>query len=218
MPQKTQKILLMALTLFAVAGLLVGFTVGRLTHQPKITPTPVVQGPGVTPTVAVTPTIAAKATVDVSQVRIGCPDIRQVSGTQNADGATPYTFSAQIMDKSIDNKTACGKGNPLLAPNITCKLWFTQDGDSINNLQKNAPDMLKAGTLQTPFPGEAADAVTFDTTTPQVQPCSQTGQTSWKYTLAPTVKSGTYYLAVIADWKGTYYNWRSRQIEVKGQA
>ncbi|MBO0791434.1 MAG: hypothetical protein J2P36_10855, partial [Ktedonobacteraceae bacterium] len=149
---------------------------------------------------------------------IGCPDIKSYPSPQNADGATSYTFSAQVKDKSINRSTPCGEGKPLLAPNITCKLWLTKDLNSINSLQKDAPDILKAANFQTPFPKEETTAFIFDPQTPQVQPCSKTGPTTWNYKLSPTLKSGTYYLSIIADWQGKRYNWRSQEVSIQGQS
>jgi len=212
-----QKLLITVLTLFAFSGLLIGFTVGAYTRTPnKVQPPTTNNNSSTVASQAATPTPTAG--IDVATRGVGCPIINQSTDTETADGNTSYTFTVQAVDKSIDKGgpgNPCGKGQPLFAQDLMCKIWLTKDAAS---LKKGLPaDSLKPANLSNSlFPGEEANALIFDGgTTPQVQQCSQTGLTSWSYKLSPNLKSGTYYLAAISDWHGTFYNWRWTSIAVK---
>jgi hypothetical protein len=67
--------------------------------------------------------------------------------------------------------------------------------------------------LSQPLPGETA-GVTFTAPSTELQPCVANGPTTWTYTLAPTIQPGTYYIYVLADWKGIHFNWSVKEIKV----
>src|SRR5579859_2241236 len=213
---QSQKQLIIVLTLFAFSGLLIGFTVGAYTRAPHTTQlvtkgnTGVVAGQGAT-------TPSPTAGINIAAVGVGCPIINTVQSSEMADGTTAYTFTAQVVDKGND-PSPCGKnGKPLYAADLMCKVWLTQDVDSLKTLIKNKA-IFKPDNLPNAFPAEEQGTLVFDGgNSQQLQPCSQTGLTSWSYKLSPTLKSGTYYLAILSDWHGTYYNWSWVPITIKGQ-
>jgi hypothetical protein len=214
---QTQKIVITAITLFALSGLMMGFAVGAFTRPHKQTPakqatmpTAIAKQPTPKPTTA--------PTIDVAAVGIACPIINLSSAVQNADGNTNYTLSAEIQDQSTSKNNpipGCGSGKDLHAAGLTCKIWLARSQDSLRNL--SSKNFSPVSNLQNPFPGEEQGALLFTGNQQQVQPCSQTGLTSWKYTLSPTLKAGNYYLAVVADWQGTVFNWSWAGIKIQGQ-
>ena len=131
------------------------------------------------------------------------PAIQQVTYVEIANGNTPYTVTAQAVDK---------KGQPIYSQSITCKLWLTED----NNVNANMPAsrLVSVDTLAQPFPKEEG-ALNFAETTPQTQPCNNNGQGQWSYTVSPSIKHGIYYLVVLMDWDGIHYNWSWITITIK---
>ncbi len=210
---RAQKVVITAIILFALSGLMMGFAVGAFTrpHRQASTPsrpqTPIVQQkpPTATP--------AATQTTDITALGISCPIIN-TSIAQTADGTTSYQLSATLNDKSFNKSTLCGSGKLLTVAGITCKMWITNDADAAKNLTKD--QFFPVSNLQNPFPKEIPNAFIFSSGQ-QVQACSPTGTTTWTYKLSPTLKSGTYYLGVAADWQGLTWNWRWSQIIVKGR-
>ncbi|QBD82053.1 hypothetical protein EPA93_41175 [Ktedonosporobacter rubrisoli] len=196
---RSRTMLITAITLFALSGLLVGFTVGALNHpsqaqqaQPKKTSSPVAKA-----TKETQPTQATQG-----KVALGCPQLGQYSTEMVADGSTTYTFAAQAIDKSIDSTPPCGHGKPIQNSGITCRLWLSSPkGVSVPNDVWTNP-----AALSQPLPNEVQGALAFDPSTPQVQPC-QNGKGQWKFTVSPQVDHGSYVLAVLTDWEGTYANW-----------
>ncbi len=212
---QTQKIVITAITLFALSGLMMGFAVGAFTRPHKqatikqaVVPTTVAKQPTPKPTTA--------PAMDVAAVGISCPILNLSAISQNADGNTNYTLSAEIQDQSISkNPKPCGTGKALRAAGLMCKIWLTQSQNSLENLSRQ--QLSPVSNLQNLFPKEEQDAFQFTGNQQQVQPCSQTGATNWGYKLSPTLKSGTYFLAVVADWQGTVFNWTWKGITIKGQ-
>ncbi|MEO8955737.1 MAG: hypothetical protein ABI396_12955 [Ktedonobacteraceae bacterium] len=199
---QSRTIAIIAILLFALAGLISGFAVGAFvrpnqTHQASNPNQPInapVQGKTGASTSTPTPT---------RPELLGEPIINNVQYSENADGTTGYTFTAQAVDK---------QQQPVHKAGITCKMWLTRDGKVNNNMPANR---LKAiNTLAQPFPKEVANALNFNSTTPQVQQCAA-GQGSWNYTLSSSLGSGAYYLVVLTDWSGVHYNWKWAQIIVK---
>ena len=211
---RSQVILIVALLLFSVAGLASGFSIGALnrpkqTKQASTQNAVPIQSQGNLP---VTPQVTK--TVDILAVGIGCPSITTSSYTQTANNTTTYTIEAQVMDKSRENKTACGQGKPLLAPGITCKIWLTNDQKSLQQLGNSSGKRLMDVTkLQDPFPHEKTNTLLLDGAS-QVQECNSKGATTWKYHLASDTNSGIYFIAVLTDWKGQRLNWTWRQINI----
>lgn len=213
---RTQKIVIVAITLFALSGLMVGFVVGaatrphkQLTNAPTQQPTaPITQQTGKTPT------STSKPQVNVAANGIGCPKVQLDQADQNADNSTDYTVKALIADKSISKEPApCGTGKPIKASGLTCKIWLTDNLDSLHHLTKD--QFNPASNLQNPFPKEVQNAFIFDNNQQQVQPCNQTGTTSWSYKLSPNLKAGTYQLAVAADYNGLVFNWAWTTITIQ---
>lgn len=150
------------------------------------------------------------ATVGPENILLGVPGIGtgDYTGTEIADGTTKYRFSAQIINKA--NNT------PITATDVVCRLWLT------DNLQATT-DALSADNFaiprnpalfNQPFPQEVVDALNFAAPGQQIQSCAANGKTNWTYTLATSVPEGTYYLAVLADWKGIHYNWSMMAITI----
>lgn len=186
-----------AITLFALSGLIAGFAVGAFARSPKQTQL------AVKPTSA--PIASQKATPtptpQVAQAMpLGCP-ILQATSPEIADGTTTYTLSAQVKDKSV---SLCANENKsITAQGITCRLWLSKGSD---NTDIPGDRLTHTNNLINPFPHEIDGGLTFDPTTPQVQPCNQ-GVGTWKYRIAQTVDHGSYHLMVLTDWNGQYYNW-----------
>jgi hypothetical protein len=212
---QTQKIVITAITLFALSGLMMGFAVGAFTRPQKQA---TIKQTVVTTTVKKQPTpqVTTTPTVDVTKVGISCPIISPSAISQVADGNTNYTLSAEIQDQSVSkDPVPCGTGKELHAAGLMCKIWLTRNQDSLRNLSK--AQLSPVSNLQNSFPGEVQEALQFTGNQQQVQQCSLTGMTTWSYTLSPTLKSGTYYLAVVADWQGQVFNWRWDNITIHGQ-
>ncbi|MDQ6661221.1 MAG: hypothetical protein M3Z24_09685, partial [Chloroflexota bacterium] len=199
----------LAVLLFALAGLLSGFAFGGFGHSKPVSSTtktyktPTAQQ-GKTPT----PKVTRSTTPDIF---IAPPDIQPSSYSEIADGTTSYTISSQIKEK-ITLK-------PITSTEVTCKMWLTKSLESTN-------DMLNANgyaifhnvdTLSTPFANEIADGLTFSGSA-GTQPCNAQGSTVWNYTINPSVSHGTYYIFVLADWKGKHFNWASIAVTIKKNA
>jgi hypothetical protein len=213
---RSQVILIVALLLFSVAGLASGFSVGALTrtqhnNQNNTQPVTSIQPPTKQ---QVTPQVTK--TVDLIAVGIGCPKpITPIpSAAQIADSTTTYTVEAQIVDKSIEKKSACGIGKALKAPGITCKIWITKDQDSLRHLKETSNKLLTdLNKLPDAFPHENTNTLLFNGSS-QVQNCNPNGTTNWKYSIASNTDPGTYFIAVLADWKGILQNWAWIQINI----
>jgi hypothetical protein len=211
---QTQKIVITAITLFALSGLMMGFAVGAFTRPHKqvtakqaVVPTTVAKQPTPRPTTA--------PIVNVAAVGISCPIITPSAISQIADGNTNYTLSAEIQDQSMSKTPPCGSGKDLHAAGLMCKIWLTRSQNSLRNLSKE--QLNPVSNLQNIFPNEEQDAFQFTGNQQQVQPCSLTGTTNWSYKLSPTLKSGNYFLAVVADWQGMVFNWEWKGIMITGQ-
>jgi hypothetical protein len=205
--QHTRKIAFFAILLFALSGLISGFAVGAFVHSKP-------RGSGTTPTSSGTTPIAKETRTSVSttiaeHVNLDLPVINQgdYSYFQIANGSTNYTFSTQIINKDK---------NPTQAPDITCKLWLTKEGDVNSILRADQYSLLRTiDNIQQPFPKEVVGAFNYIAPSQQTQPCAPTGKTSWTYTISQSVDPGTYSLVVLADWKGKSFDWSWRQIVIK---
>ncbi|MBE3560226.1 MAG: hypothetical protein IMW89_13535 [Ktedonobacteraceae bacterium] len=209
---RTQKVVIIAIALFALAGLISGFTIGTVVRPAKTPVQPPARQNQITVIAGKTPT--ATATPTPSTVPLGCPAISLGNtAVQQADGATTYTISAQARDKSAP----CPKGKPVQAAGITCKLWLVQripDGKILQFKDAEADKLKHIEQLNGPLTGSVQDndypeiqGLQFDQTTPQTQQCNNQGQANWKYVITPTVPAGDYCLLVLTDWNGKYYNW-----------
>ena len=202
---RSQVIVITAISLFALAGFLLGFTAGALNRPSHTAVQPPPQKPK--PIVSQHPSPTQTQTVE-QKVRLGCPIVNWPTvNTMIADGSTNYTFTAQAVDKSIDNTTPCGKGNPVQKPGITCRLWLSKIPD---NKLVNIPASILGNTDtlgQQSMPGEIQGGLAYDPTTPETQMCNDKGQATWKFTVSPSVDRGQYYIVVLTDWGGVYSNW-----------
>ena len=197
----SRTIAMIAIVLFAFAGLISGFAVGAFVRPTQLSQTSnannVINPPSQRNT---------KTTPTPTRTRpelLGEPIIDQVVYSEIANSSTTYTFSAHAIDK---------QGQPLHKEGITCKMWLTQD----ENVNKNMPTTrLRAiNTLAQPFPEETVAALAFASTTPQTQPCAS-GLGNWKYQISSSLSSGSYYIVILMDWSGVHYNWKWIQISVK---
>ncbi|GAC1387347.1 MAG: hypothetical protein NVS4B7_13370 [Ktedonobacteraceae bacterium] len=204
---QSRTIAVIAIILFALAGLLSGFAIGAFirpaqqqANNADKTLTPSQQGQDNTSTTK---------KHSAGPVFLGYPVVTQINQLETADGNTPYTFSAQIVDQSIDQS----HGKPIHASDVTCKIWLTKHGNTaaVINADSQVRDMA---IIKQPFPGEIINGLNF-TTTSQTQFCNPDGQTTWNYTVSPTVDPGMYFIVVLADWKGIHFNWYSRAITIK---
>lgn len=188
---------------FSLAGLLAGFAVGGLAgHFLRgsnssagllVSSRPMVIGHNSSPLVTAAP----------ENISLGVPGVAagDYTAVEIADGATGYQFSAQIIDKAGNTSHITGAA--------VCRLWLTDDPqattDGLSADNYAIPRDLAA--FNQPFPQEITGALNFAPASPQTQPCAANGKTSWTYALNPELPPGTYYLVVLADWKGVHYNW-----------
>lgn len=220
-----QTIMIVAVTLFALSGLLVGFAVGRLNPHKQVA-TSGGLAPKSTQPIPPQPTTTPVKTI-IKPSPIGCPGISAVTATQKSDATTVYTFSAFAKDRS---HSICKNNNPLNVAGITFKLWLVQRfQDNKGIALPDGPQKIFAA-VSTPITGKTLDLNTqkvsdpdipevsglnFDPTTAQVQTSNAQGQVTWKYTVSASIPQGDYDLVVLSDWVGQYYNWSWTNIEIK---
>lgn len=206
--QQTRKIAVFAVLLFALSGLISGFAVGAFVHTKTGTRTGTpTSGLGTTPVGQITKTPVS--TTGTENVNLDEPVIKQgdYPFIQVANGSTSYTSSTLIINKSQ---------NPIQVSDVMCKLWLTKNGDVNSILRADHYAIPRAiDNIQQPFPEEVVGALNYLAPSQQIQPCTSNGKTSWSYTISPSINPGTYYLVVLADWKGKSYNWRWVSIEIK---
>ena len=210
---QTQPIVITAIVLFALAGLMVGFTVGAFTrpsaNNANNNTLPIVQQTKPTPTSIPSPT-------PPPDIPLGCPTIN-LSSTTNADGTITYTTTLQAEDKTgyANGQCAINQEKPITADGITCRIWLVPQ-QSTKGVHFDGNDLLKHVDQfnQQQFPDEVQNAFVFTPpTTTEAVPCTQ-GSARWKFTVAPTVHAGNYYLVGLTDWQGKYYNWSWNYITV----
>lgn len=191
---QSRAIAFIAIFLFALAGLVSGFSVGAF-----VRPSLPFSGKN-------TGSEASQPSTNQSQtathtprtqhpIPLGFPIIDQYQYIEHADGSTTYTFSVHAVDHS---------GQPVHSSGITCKIWLTQD----NKVNRSITlDRLQAvDTLSSPFPGEAQGVLNFASSTPQTQFCNN-GHGTWNYAIAPSTEHGLYYMVILMDWSGVHFNW-----------
>ncbi|MBV9689749.1 MAG: hypothetical protein JO202_08545 [Ktedonobacteraceae bacterium] len=194
---------LTAIFMFAFSGLLIGFAVGALAHR-QAPPTQTADSKQNTHQL-ITQAQPPTQTTTVQKVELGCPLIGSFNASEIANGSVSYKLSVQVRDKSGG---ACGSGNPVHAPGITCKVWLTADDHINQTLKSITPSRLaKTDTLAQPMPNEVENGLIFDPATPQTQLCDEQGHITWKYSINPSVQAGPYSLLVLTDWKGVSSNW-----------
>lgn len=196
-PARTQSLIITAITLFALSGLIIGFAVGAVTRpkqaaQPTATPAtnPIAH--------QAQPTTAPKT----DPQPLGCPIIDQSDNVGVADGTTIHTFQMHTVDKS--GKCA-QSGKAIEAAGITCKLWLSKTTDDALKGAAAVNTDIKA--IAQPIKGEVENSLTFtDSQHPQTQMCDNQGHGFWKFSVSPTVKKGSYWLIIMVDWDGKFYN------------
>jgi hypothetical protein len=188
---------------FSLAGLIAGFAIGGFAGHLARNAAVNLGGP-----VSSAPTLTGRgpdlgATPTVENTFLGVPAIAagDYTSPENADGSTSYHISAQIVNKA-DN-------TPISVKDVVCRLWLTDDpqGTTAGLSDNNYAILRNPNSFDQPFPGELQNALNFASSTPQTQPCTARGKTTWNYTLSNEVTHGTYYLVVLSDWKGVHYNW-----------
>jgi len=200
--QQTRKIAVVAILLFALSGLISGFAVGAFVHPKAQTGTGTgATGSRTTPIAHVTHTPPTALTQTPKELGYPVIDKSVFVYHELADGQTTYTYSAYAV---------YANGTRVYSPGITCKLWLTKD---TVGLQKS--DWTPISAVNNPIDGEIQGALTFDSTSPQVQNCDANGQATWKYQVSPAVEPGPYYLAVLTDWNGKHYNIWWQQVIIK---
>lgn len=193
--------------LFALAGLIAGFTFGGLTiARPHTSQNNTGQVKKPTPIVQTTITVAPQSTPE--DTPLDPPTIVTYSTTLAISNTNGYTFSAQVINKRTHKA--------IDVTDVTCRLWLTKDLDTTNKaLSANNNALLtNVDNFSQPFPQEISGGLAFTTPATQIQSCNAKGPTTWTYTLTSTVQPGTYFLFVVADWKGKHYNWSARQVQV----
>ena len=210
-----QTIIIITITLFAISGLVTGFAYGMFTRSTGKTQQPTTQSHDVSVVSQQTPLTPSP----ISQTQsppLGCPDVEANVYQMIADGQTPYQATIQAKDKTGNPGNSCTNialEKPLAIDGLTCKIWLTKAQDPSADLSHAASQLQHLDQLSATFPGEITPGLTFDPSTPQVQPCKQ-GQGSWKFTISPTVTPGDYYIVGLTDWQGTHYDWSWYQFRV----
>lgn len=216
---RSQTVITTALLLFAITGLLSGFTFKAMNRSPQSTPPTTnitKQSPVATKTKTPTSSPTAQPTVDITAVGLGCPTVQADPNPQKPDGTTPYNASLQAVTSSHKGPHKCS-GDQLKASEITCKLWLTKNPDDTNTLlAKDSYAFLKdLNNLGQPIPDEEQGALIFSNNTPSEQLCHNDGTASWQYQISTSVQPGTYYLFYVVDWKGNRLNWSTAQVIIK---
>lgn len=197
---QSRTVAVLAILLFAFAGLISGFAIGAFVRpnqsQQANNVTAITNPPTQKKTQGTTPTTHAHPEL------IGEPVIDQVQYSQEANGTTTYNFTAHAIYKN---------GQAVHKDGITCKIWLTHDGNVNHSMPTSRLHAIS--TLDQPFPDETTNALTFDSATSQTQPCAA-GVGNWNYKLSASLNSGTYYLVILMDWGGTHYNWKWVQVTV----
>lgn len=188
---------------FSLAGLIMGFGIGGFASHLTSTSAGGADAPTTSEPMLTGHSPHQSGTNGPENIFLGAPNIGPGSyiSPETADGSTRYQLSTQIVNKADQT--------PITATDVVCRLWLASDlqettaGLSTDNfaIPRNP------GSFNQPFPSEVTGALSFTPSTSQTQPCAANGKTQWSYTLSSTVPHGTYYLAVLADWKGIHYNW-----------
>lgn len=198
-PARTQSLIITAITLFALSGLIIGFATGAVTRQQQAAkPTAIPTANSIVKQAQPSPTQAT-----AQPVPLGCPSIQQSDNNGVADGTTPHTFQMQVVG-TTDPKSCDANTKPIQSSGITCKLWLTKSTDEALKGAEAVGNNINA--VQQPIEGESQGGLLFNSSTPQTQMCNSQGQATWKFSVSPTVKHGNYFLVVMTDWNGKYYN------------
>ena len=197
---QSRTIAILAILLFALAGLISGFAFGafvRPNHPQQVSDSNSVVNPPSQGQTKSTPT-----TAHTRPGFLGEPVIDQVQYSEEANGSTSYTFATHAIDK---------QGQAIHKDGITCKIWLTHNKNVSGNMPTSRLQAIN--DLAQPFPKEDVNALIFNSSTPQTQPCAA-GVGNWNYQLSSSLESGSYNLVILMDWGGVHYNWKWAQITV----
>jgi hypothetical protein len=198
-PSQTRSVILIAVALFALSGLIVGFAVGAFTH-PQTREIFVNNNNNTNKPAAHNTPTAAKTTTPVTPAQpLGCPI---VTPQLPQDGVVVITVKA--MNKLAGGQCLPNAETPITSSGITCRIWVVQATGTTPAV--DGIDFKHTNTLYNPLNHEVQGALNFDATTPQTQTCKQ-GIGTWKITISPTLNKGSYFMVGLTDWNGTYYNW-----------
>jgi hypothetical protein len=191
---QVQSVVIIAITLFALAGAILGFSVGALTRHPASnTQTANNSKPNPSSNTNVQPTQAATTPTPVPSPTATAQTLGPplVGGGPTLTGT--YTYTVQAVDTA---------NNAIKSNGVTCRLWITK-----SNPKNLSPSGFKViANLTSPVPNEIVGGLTFDSSTPQTQPCVN-GLGTWNVNISPALSKGNYYIVGLTDWNGTYFNW-----------
>lgn len=201
---QSRTIAIVAIVLFAISGLISGFSIGAFIH-PKLASAGVGLAATQPPIAQQTP-VTSKTPPTQYPFVLGEPNIVNYTYTEIANNSTSYTFTGQVVNSA---------GRAVYKDGITCKIWLTKKGNTIPVIDADNFARLKTiATIQNPFRQEVVGGLNFSSTTPQTQPCSGTGNTTWNYTVSSSVDPGIYYIVLLTDWNGIHFNWYSAGINI----
>ena len=214
---QSRTIALFAISLFALAGLISGFSVGAFV-RPHLSLPALNANSSTTSSITSEPQKATPTPHAQHFAKLGWPVISQYSTFEVADNQTTYTFSAYAVDQSID----AAHGNPVHSSGITFKLWLVQSIPTGTTFMLSIKDLKNVGTIQNPLTGTVQNqpyaeipGLNFDAATQQTHASNAKGRAAWKYQLSSSVAPGDYDLVVLTDWDGKYYNWSWVNIQIK---
>src|SRR5690242_18080212 len=107
-PRVSRGIIVTAITLFALSGLLLGFTAGALT-RPKHIQSGTPNDNNTQPVSIQTATPQTTPTIAPAQIKLGCPLIMADKNILQANNSISYSLSVQAADKSA----SCLHGKPV---------------------------------------------------------------------------------------------------------
>ena len=214
---QSRTITLFAISLFALAGLISGLSVGAFVRPNLALPALNSNSPA-TPPITSEPQKATPTPHAQHFGKLGWPVFSQYSTIEMADDHTTYTLTAYAVDQSIDS----AHGNPVHTSGITFKLWLVQRIPTSTTFMLAISDLKNIGMIQNPLTGSVQgqpygeiSGLNFDAATQQTHASNAKGRATWKYKLSPSVAPGDYDLVVLTDWDGKYYNWSWANIEIK---
>jgi hypothetical protein len=201
---QVQSVIIIAITLFALAGAILGFSLGALTHHSASNSQASNNSKANTSTNKNTKsthaaTLPTPAPTPPAQP-LGGPTL--TAGTL-LTGAYIYTLQA----KSDTNA-------PITTSGITCRIWLTKAAQGAPEIEaSDRNEFQHIANVTNPLPHEIANGLNFDNTTPQTQSCKN-GLGTWNITLSPSLAKGHYYIVGLTS-NGTFFNWSwSSQITV----
>ena len=215
---QSRTIVFFAIFLFALAGLISGFSVGAFV-RPNLALPAFSSSQSVTRQTAGQSQTATHTPTTTHFVKLGWPVIPTYSVSEMADSSTTYTLIAYAVDQSIDS----AHGNPVHASTITFKLWLVQRIPTGSTLMVDKQVLQKVAAIRNPITGTVQDTsypeipgLNFDAATQQTHLSNTKGKVVWKYQVSSSVAPGDYDLVILSDWDGKYFNWSWKNIEIRG--